>query len=154
MYKYLIVAVICVLFSGCREAASRSDGHDVTDLSVAGRFVIPQEDLPEQIISLAGVLESLPSISSDSAFWVTLKNCGLNQKPDHFKDGGHFWFLDRDFQSTSEPKKCTRWRLVTSQAVTTKFASTMPGLAANIRLHFRHFGKPTGQSTPQTDCLT
>lgn len=105
MHKCLTVSVIIALLIGCRDASDRPDVNHAHDLPAKGRFLVPQEELPRQVVELAGTLETLPSISSESELRATLTNCGLNKEPDDYKDFGHFWFLDGDFKSETDPKK-------------------------------------------------
>ena len=103
--KCFTVAVITLLLGGCRDATRHSAvNHGETSTS-NGQFVVPQADLPSQIVELARAFERLPTISTDTEFRSTLARCGLNKEPDHFKDFGHFWYLDETFQSETDPKK-------------------------------------------------
>jgi len=105
MHKALTVAVTCVILIGCRDAMEHPDTNLAPDLPVTGKFLVPQVELPPQILKLAEKLEKLPTVSSNREFRVTLTSSGLNKEPDHYKDNGHFWFLDRDFNSETDPKK-------------------------------------------------
>ena len=90
---------------GCRDATEQPDTSLAPDLPATGDFLVPQKDLPAQILTLAETLEKLPSISSNHEFQVALTSSGLNKEPDHYKDNGHFWYLDRNFKSETDPKK-------------------------------------------------
>lgn len=105
MHKALTVAVTFAILIGCRDATEQPATNLAPDLRVTGKFLVPQEELPTQILKLAEKLEKLPTISSDREFRVTLTSCGLNKEPDHYKDNGHFWFFDRHFKSETAPKK-------------------------------------------------
>ena len=105
MHKCITVAVICVALSGCRDVSEQPNTNRAPDLPVKGEFLAPQDELPPQIIELAQELENLAAVTLDREFRVTLTNSGLNKEPDHYKDNSHYWYLDRDFRSETDPKK-------------------------------------------------
>ncbi len=89
--------------AACRDSKPRYK----QPIASKGEFLVAQEDLPQEIVELARALERLPTISSDAKFRSMLTNCGLNKEPDHYKDGGHFWYLDEEFTSETDPQKRT-----------------------------------------------
>lgn len=105
MHKCLTVAVVVLLHTGCRDTTEQPDAIYNQEVTANGKFLVPQEELPPQIVELARTLRTLPTISSDSDFRSALTQCGLNKEPDHYKDFGHFWFLDREFKSETDPGK-------------------------------------------------
>lgn len=87
--------------AGCRDPKPRYK----QPIASKGEFLVAQEDLPSEIVEFARVLERLPTISLDAEFRSTLTSCGLDKEPDHYKDGAHFWYLDEEFKSETDPEK-------------------------------------------------
>lgn len=107
MTKCLTVAVAVLFLGGCRDTTTHTAHNHKKALNSKGQFLVPQEELPSETVELARALERLPTISSDTEFRSMLTECGLNKEPDHYKDGGHFWYLDKDFRSETDPQKRT-----------------------------------------------
>lgn len=104
MHKYTTFAAICLMLIGCRNSAQQPTATD-SSLSHRGKFLVPEEELPRQVVKLAEQFCKLPTISSHREFRWVLTKCGINEDPDYYKDNGHFWFLGRDFVSETDPEK-------------------------------------------------
>jgi hypothetical protein len=100
-----MVAVIALSLGGCRDATIHPATNHRQASNSSGQFVVPQEDLPLQVVNLARALERLPNITSDPQFRSMLTMCDLNKEPDHYKDFGHFGYLDKAFKSETDPNK-------------------------------------------------
>ena len=104
MTKRMTLVLVVLFLGGCRDATEsvRNQG-----LVVSGDFLVPEEELLAPIVELARVLGRLPRYSAQSDFEAALTKSGLNTEPDHYKDGGHFWYLDNTFRSETDPQKRT-----------------------------------------------
>lgn len=107
MTKCLTVAVAVLFLGGCRDTKTHTAHNHKNALTSKGQFLVPQEELPLETVEMARALQGLPTISSDTEFKSMLTECGLNNEPDHYKDGCHFWYLDKDFRSETDPQKIT-----------------------------------------------
>lgn len=107
MTKCLTIAAVMLILAGCRDSKTQTAYTYKKPIASNGEFLVPQENLPLEIVELARALERLPTISSDAEFRSLLTMSGLNKEPDHYKDGGHFWYLDEDFRSETDPQKRT-----------------------------------------------
>ena len=104
MTKCSPVIVVLVLV-GCGKKTSQPEHTPVRKLMNGEEFNVPSAKLPPRINELAESLADLPSSSSTDEFGAVLTKAGLNAEPDHYKDNGHFWYLDANFKSETDPEK-------------------------------------------------